>query len=100
LHTKTNRRRKKVRRNRQKIKRDITKSKTSQYTIKSRYEEKKLDKEQKAQIIALQLGEVSKGFTHWSLQLLADKKWSKDVIVDVYKKPYNPKYPAEATNSK
>ncbi len=50
---------------------------------KSRVRRKVLDGEQEAKIIALRLGQPPKGFSHWTLRLLAEKAVTLEIVESV-----------------
>jgi len=50
---------------------------------KSRVRRKVLDGEQEARIIALRLGQPPKGFSHWTLRLLADQAVTLEIVESV-----------------
>jgi hypothetical protein len=50
---------------------------------KSRVREKVLDGEQEAKIIALRLGQPPKGFSNWTLRLLAEQAVSLEIVESV-----------------
>jgi hypothetical protein len=50
---------------------------------KSRVRRKVLDGEQEAQIIALRLGQPPKGFSHWTLRLLAERAVTLEIVESV-----------------
>lgn len=50
---------------------------------KSRVRGKVLDGEQEAQIIALRLGQPPKGFSHWTLRLLAEEAVTLEIVESV-----------------
>jgi hypothetical protein len=50
---------------------------------KSRVRRKVLDGEQEAKIIALRLGQPPKGFSHWTLRLLAEEAVALEIVASV-----------------
>jgi hypothetical protein len=50
---------------------------------KSRVRRKVLDGEQEAQIVALRLGQPPKGFSHWTLRLLAGRAVALEIVESV-----------------
>jgi hypothetical protein len=56
---------------------------TLQGKPKSRVRRKVLDGEQEAQIIALRLGQPPKGFSHWTLRLLAEEAVTLEIVESV-----------------
>lgn len=56
---------------------------TLQGKPKSRVRRKVLDGEQEAKVIALRLGQPPKGFSHWTLRLLADQAVVLEIVESV-----------------
>ena len=52
-------------------------------TPKSRVRRKVLDGEQEAKVIALRLGQPPKGFSNWTLRLLAEQAVSLEIVASV-----------------